>query len=149
MMIDCPHCYTRIVPKPDGCCPACQGDTRDVPAKDLTQTPLRVSQGDILPPVCCECGCDTSNRVCVYRKTSGERDEPSTVTGTFIFLCISWIVGLYMLLRGMASARVVRVTMPMCETCAKHGPPQPRHVDFENARMTFIVHKNLVGALRR
>ena len=146
MLIDCPHCYTRIVPKSDGSCPACQRDTRDTTGLDLSWTSIRVSQSDVLPPVCCECGLRTSRMVSVYRKTS-PAGEPSTLVGMAIFWLVSWVVGLWLILRGMANASVVEVRLPQCEACAGQGPPEPRFVDFGNARMTFIVHKNLRDAM--
>lgn len=146
MLIDCPHCYTRIVPKSDGSCPACQQDTRDTTGLDLSRTSIRVSQGDLLPPVCCGCGQQTSRVVSVYRKTS-PAEEPSTIFGTVIFGLVSWSIGLWLMLRGMANTTVVEIKMPQCEACAGRGPPEPRYVDFGNARMTLVVHRNLKDAM--
>lgn len=146
MLIDCPHCCTRIVPKSDGICPACQKDTRDTTGLDPSRTSIHVNQGDVLPPVCCECGQPTSRSVSVYRKASG-RGQPSTTVGLVVFALLSWSVGLYLTLRGLANATVAQVRIPQCEACAKRGPPQPRYVDYGNARMTFVVHKNLKDAM--
>ena len=30
MLTECPHCFTRVLPRPDGQCPACQQSTVDV-----------------------------------------------------------------------------------------------------------------------
>ena len=56
MLTTCPHCFTRVIPKADGTCPACQRNVNDPRGADATRTSLRVSQGDVLPAVCCECG---------------------------------------------------------------------------------------------
>jgi hypothetical protein len=146
MLINCSHCNTRIVPKSDGTCPACQKDTRDTTGLDLSRASIHVSQGDVLPTICCECGQPTSRSVPVYRKTSG-RDEPSTIVGLVIFALLSFSAGLYLLLRGVANTNVAQVRMPQCEACARRGPPEPRYVDFANARMTFVVHQNLKAAM--
>ncbi len=146
MVINCPHCYTRVVPKDDGGCPACQKDTRDTAGVDTSRVPIRVWQGDVLPPICCHCGRQTSRTVSVYRKTSLP-GEPSTLAGAIVLWLLSWWFGLWLLLRGMAGTTVVRVALPQCDTCGASGTPNPRHVDFANARMTFIVHKNLSDAM--
>ena len=146
MLINCPHCHTRIVPMSDGTCPACQKDTQDGAGLDLSRTSIHVNQGDVLPPICCECGQPTSRRVAVYRKASG-RGEPSTILGLVVFALVSWPVGLYFTFRGLANKTIAQVRLPQCEACARRGPPQPRYVDFGNARMTFIVHKNLKDAM--
>ena len=146
MLIDCPHCYTRIVPKSDGSCPACQKDTRDTTGLDLSRTSIQVSQGDVLPPICCGCGQQTSRVVAVYRKTSSG-GEPSTLVGAVVFALLSWCVGIWLMLRGIANTTVAEVKMPQCEACGRQGPPEPRYVDFANARMTFVVHRNLKAAM--
>jgi hypothetical protein len=146
MLINCPHCYTRIVPKSDGSCPACQKNTQDTTGLDVSRTSIHVSQGDILPAVCCDCGQPTSRTVAVYRKSSGG-DEPSTALGLAIIVLVSWLAGLLLLLRGAANKSVAQVKIPQCEACAERGSPEPRFVDFANARMTFIVHKNLKDAM--
>jgi hypothetical protein len=146
MLIDCPHCYTRIVPKSDGSCPACQKDTRDTTGLDLSRTSIQVSQGEMLPPICCGCGQQTSRTVVVYRKATPP-GEPSTFVGAAVFWLLSWPLGIWLMLRGMANATVVEVKVPQCEVCARRGSPEPRYVDFANARMTLIVHRNLKGAM--
>ena len=146
MLIDCPHCYTRIVPMSDGCCPACRKNTRETTGADLSRTSIRVSQGDVLPPVCCDCGLVTSRVVSVYRKNTPS-GEPPTSFGAAIFALFSLPLGLWLMLRGMANTTVAQTQMPQCDTCGTWGPPEPRYVDFGNATMTFIVHSNLKDAM--
>jgi hypothetical protein len=146
MMIDCPHRYTRVVPKSDGACPACQKDTRDTVGLDLSRTTIRVSQGEVLPPVSCERGQRTFRVVSVYRKSSSG-DGPTVLGGAAIFGLLSWPLGLWYMLRGVTNTAVVEAKLPQCEACADLGPPEPRYVDFENARMIFVVHTNLCNAV--
>jgi hypothetical protein len=118
MLIDCPHCYTRVIPKADGCCPACQNDTRDVAGLDTSRTTIRVSQGDILPPICCECGQYTSRVVSIHKKT-GPRDEGPTLLGAAVLWVFFRSLGARLLLRAAGSTLVVNVTMPQCDACAE------------------------------
>lgn len=146
MLIDCPHCFTRVVPKSNGLCPACQKDMRDTTRLDLARASIRVSQGDVLPKICCDCGETTSRVVKVYQKHAA-KEQPSSLAATLIFLLSSWAMGSWLFLRGMAETSVAEVAMPQCERCARRGDPKPRYVDFSNARMTFVVHRNLKEAM--
>ena len=143
MFVDCPHCHTRMIPMTDGTCPACQKDTRDTTGLDLSRTSIRVSQGDVLPPVCCECGQRTPHMATICRKTSPDR-EPSVAA--ILSSIVPW-AKLWLVFREIADISVVQVEMPQCEACATRGLPEPRYVDFGNARMTFVVHKNLKEAI--
>lgn len=147
MIAECPHCFTRMIPKADGTCPACQKDTRDMRGTDPTRTSLRVSQGDVLPAICCDCGHETERRVAVCQSSCGEQDQPSGVVQAFIALFISWPMAIYFFLRGIKKTSVVSIKMPQCKECAQRSTPHPRYVDFPNARMTFVVHKNLKEAI--
>jgi hypothetical protein len=146
MLTDCPYCHTRVVPKADGTCPACQKNALEATRPDSSWTTIRVSQGDVLPPICCECGQPTS-RVVAISRTARPGGEPSTSVGVAVFLVFSWLLGLWLMLRGMANTTAAKVTLPQCESCGRRGPPEPRYVDFANARMTFLVHKNLKDAM--
>ena len=145
MLTDCPHCYARVVPKADGRCPACQKDVRNLAGTDTTRASLRVAQGDVLPPICCGCGQATPRTVTVCMKKSA-RDEPSLWQKVIIFAFFNWIVGLAYFMTGIANKDVVEVKMPQCDFCHSKGSPEPEYVDFQNVRMTFVVHKNLRDA---
>lgn len=139
MLVDCPHCYTRVVPKSDGTCPACQRQVTGEHDAQPGRTTLRVAQGTRLPPVCCDCGQPTERYVAVGGKSAG---EPSGWSALIVSL-FSWPIGLWMFLRGLERTSVVQVRVPQCWQCGRGGRPKPRYVDFPNARMTFVVHRKL------
>ncbi len=139
MLTDCPHCYARVVPKADGRCPACQKDMHDLAGVDPTRVSLRVAQGDVLPRVCCDCGQATDRVITVCRRTSA-RDEMSLGVRLLLLLSFNWGA-----LSG-SGGDVVEVEMPQCDLCGSEGRPEPEYVDFDNVRMTFVVHKNLRDA---
>lgn len=140
MLSECPHCYARVVPKADGRCPACQKDMRDLTGVDPTKASLRVAQGDVLPSICCDCGQATQRVVTVCRKRTA-RDEPSTWVKILLLITFNWGS-----MSGLSSRDVVEVELPQCELCGSEGRPEPVYVDFDNVRMTFVVHKNLRDA---
>ena len=149
MITECPHCFVRMVPKADGTCPACQQDTRGAFGTDPTRTSLCVSQGTVLPSICCDCGEEAERSVAVCRSSDGEQDQPSGFVQLLIALLVSWPMALYFFLRGIHKTSIVQVNIPQCHECARNATPQPRYVDFANARMTLVVHKNLKEAIAR
>lgn len=144
MLVTCPHCYTRVLPKADGSCPACQKDTREISGADLTRASIRIEQGQELPGFCCDCGQATNRYSSVYC-VSRARDNPSGLAQIMIAL-VSWPMALYFFLRGIQNAGRLRIKLPQCERCATRGTPLPQHVDFENARATFVVNVKLCEA---
>lgn len=147
MLIQCPHCYTKVMPKPDGSCPACQKDTADLRGTDPTRHSLRLLQGTSLPGICCDCGEETDRYFIVSCTSSTDRDQLSGFAQSLIALLVSWPMALYFFLLGIQNRTVVRIRMPQCHDCALTSPPKPRYVDYGNARMTFVVHNNLYQAV--
>jgi hypothetical protein len=146
-IIQCPHCFTQVIPKSDGTCPACQRNTRDREGIDDTRRSIRISQGDVLPPICCDCGEAASVYTPVSRTLANAQGQPSGVWQILMALFLSWPMAVYFFLRGISQASVVQVRLPQCARCRERAKPSPRYVDFPNARMTFVVHKNLLDAM--
>jgi hypothetical protein len=147
MIAECPHCFTNVVPKADGACPACLRDMHDTCGTDSSRSSVRLSQGEELPGICYECGQVTDRFCAVTCSSCKDHDQPSGIVQALIVFLISWPLALYFLLRGISNASVVQVRLPQCGDCAARGKPEPRYVDFGNVTMTFIVHKNLKHAL--
>jgi hypothetical protein len=145
MVIDCPHCFTKVIPKPDGSCPACQGNTRVSRARP-DYSACRVGHNAPLPPICCGCGQAADQYYAITSHSTEGRSEASGVTALLLAM-ISLPMAIFMLLRGMQETSVVQVKLPICPHCRQFGLPTPQYVDFKNARMTFVVHKRLKEAL--
>ena len=141
MFVDCPHCYTRVLPSTSGECPACGGSVDDSEPPDYVQ--LELHEGVVIPNVCVDCGDPTTRHVPVSRSRR--------VGGEPLFARI--IVGIlrpFSLLSKQVSGQTddVRVELPQCKRCSAEGKPEPRHIDFQNYRMTFVVHRVFRDALR-
>ncbi len=145
MVIDCPHCFTKVISKPDGSCPACQGNTRASTAS-TDHTAVRIAHGEELPLICCGCGGPADHYHTITQHSSEGRAEGAGVMALLLAL-ISWPAALLMFVRGLQETSVVRVKLPFCSRCRQLGAPTPKYVDFKNARMTFIVHKRLKEAI--
>ncbi len=148
MPVECPHCYTTVMPSPAGVCPACRGDTRK-PGADPDTTALRVAQGEDLPPICCVCGGPADRKTAVTRSTKGDRSDDLPLLLKIAVGLFSWPLGLYLMIRGVDRSSVVQVRMPQCDNCATLGAPVTRYVDFRNATMTLLVHRKLKEAVKQ
>jgi hypothetical protein len=52
MLTECPHCFTRVLPKPDGQCPACQQSTLNVRDADREWMTATVRENSRMPDYC-------------------------------------------------------------------------------------------------
>ncbi len=146
MIVECPHCYTNVLPSREGQCPACRNNVHDAPKADPSKTSLTVRHGAELPSFCCGCGCPTDRYVKVLRKISHKKAQQDTSLGLFLVLGLlfGWIFWLIAWMRGDFRTRVgdvVVARMPQCKLCGANGAPDPIRVNAEELRMTFVVHR--------
>ncbi len=55
MIVECPHCHTRVLPKADNICPACRENILDTHDVDPNMVSLSVRESQDLPPYCYRC----------------------------------------------------------------------------------------------
>jgi hypothetical protein len=140
-MIECPHCFTRVIPTSEGECPACRRNVRETGGTDPTKTTLSIADGAAtLPRYCCDCGRSTERRLKVKCKITSDVESGWAAVLSTIFAALTGVfVG------GIEDDPHRRVTLviriPQCEMCASHGRPVPVRVNLEESRMTFVVHK--------
>lgn len=146
MILECPHCFTTVMPNAAGECPSCRNDVRRAANSDSAKTSLTVGHLVSLPAICCDCGRETMRTVSIRRKISHRR-EYAPEPNVFVIGLIAGLAGLIVgLLRGGFSTRIgdtVIVRMPQCDRCRSNGSPAPTHVNAEELQMTFIVHRDL------
>ncbi len=147
MIQECPHCYVRMFPSAAGVCPSCNKNIHDCTdaAPDLTR--VDISPLDILPGNCLECDRPTTRRVKVKRsKVEGNGDHPLlTALLSLILLPFGWIrIGS----SGQRYSLSMKILVPQCDGCASSGIPEPEYVDFEEGRMSFVVHKHFRERVR-
>jgi hypothetical protein len=56
-MIECPHCFLRVIPTREGLCPACSGSTK---SPDSKWSSISICPSTTLPRFCCVCNEPTS-----------------------------------------------------------------------------------------
>jgi hypothetical protein len=141
MLTECPHCFTSVLTKADGTCPACLANASDISGVDANMTKGTLRSGaENLPPVCVSCGANTKRTTAFDRTAPNPQFSPS---GFSIF-------GLVRFLDRVSGRTVQQIALnvPQCEECLSAGKKlRIHHLDFENALATFIVHRNFRLAL--
>ena len=141
-VIECPHCLTRVLPNPEGICPACGKNTADTRGLDLSRTAMKIGPNARLPAVCFHCATPTE---LVYRVVRSQRasvtgqDAGQRLLWTVLSLFFGWIRA-WTHLRNSAR-ETLRVELPICESCSQNIQPEPERVDFADGLMTFVVHR--------
>lgn len=146
-IVECPHCYTRVLPNRAGTCPACGRDVNDTTGVDPTRTSVGIETNTLLPPVCSGCGGATDRCVELVLQQGGSRaqqqeEEFANLRASIFGLVLRWFRP------GRADRPEIIVHLPQCDRCAAaHGRPKPRGVSFERATATFEVHREFRRAV--
>lgn len=133
-IVECPHCYTKVIPLANNICPACRNDMSDLEDVDPNRLAFVIRESEELPSFCFSCNRYTERTV----RISGDHES---LLEKFFF----------------GEARPERTTnviifLPQCEQCAELEEPEPTSIDYEHQTMTFAVHfefRDRVIQLRR
>jgi hypothetical protein len=135
-IVECPHCFTRVVPSLNGECPACGQNTRDETGTDPRRTVLILKHAQELPPFCCHCACRTDSWVKVLRALSHRNDNPEPV----LPVLFGGVLSLLFRDRSRTEDFVV-VNVPQCRDCKKNGAPQSVATSPVNQTVSILVDK--------
>jgi hypothetical protein len=136
MVIECPHCYKKVIPMQDGRCPGCGKNTKDTSNVNLNMTLLEIPQSSPLPQICCLCGENAEGTVLIERSNAKGGESLFIRILVFVFSPMLYLFG-----NGFQRTTTkLKIYLPSCSKCSC-GTFEPRHVDFENYSMTFAVHK--------
>ncbi len=122
ILMECPHCFTKILPHADNTCPACQGDLSSLVGVNPNKVSFLIHESEELPLCCYSCGQYTEQVV----RVSGDQESilSKFLTGDLL---------------PEETSNVV-IFLPQCESCAEIEDPEPVEVDYENQTMTFVVN---------
>lgn len=121
-VVQCPHCYTKILPLADNTCPACHVDLSNLAGVDLNKVSLLIHESEELPSYCYSCNQYTEQVV----RISGDQES---ILSKFFMGDVS-----------PEETTNVIVLLPQCELCAEMEDPEPIEVDYDLQTMTFVVH---------
>lgn len=122
IFVECPHCYTKILPLADNTCPACQSDLSNPDWMNPKMVSFLIYESEDLPTHCYSCDQHTEQEV----RISGDQES---ILSKFLMGGVS----------PEETSNVI-IFLPQCEVCAKIEDPDPVEVDYENQTMTFVVH---------
>lgn len=78
IIIECPHCHSRIIPLANNLCPSCREDISSNFNVNTRQVVLTLNESEELPPYCHSCGAPTDRFIRIAA------DEESNL-GTLFF----------------------------------------------------------------
>lgn len=147
-MLDCPHCYVRVLASADGSCPSCGEDTRR-PGVGPQRALLALLADEPLPERCLQCGHPTDRTTFVKYRREAEGDSAPSWFVALLMSALALMVGyIFFWLRTKASSHL-EFRLPQCEDCRRtQGSPQAQHVDFPGHRASFIVSQAFRQELR-
>jgi hypothetical protein len=123
LIVECPHCHVRVLPKANNICPACHNDMSDLQGIDPNQVSLTIRESEELPSFCFSCNRFTERRI----RVSADK-ESDLETALF----------------GLASPKKttnVIIYLPQCEECAEWKELERVGADYDHQTMTIVVHK--------
>jgi hypothetical protein len=154
MLTECPHCFTRVLPRPDGECPSCQQNTRDVRDADGEITTVIVRENSRMPDYRCTCMLPERRLVRVARsRLVWGRGRDTSFGAAAAFALQLFVGGLHMRLcepsqnvlpRAHASSssesirRIDRTTTVWSSSCTRYGTCSGsiRRILIERARVS-------------
>jgi len=146
MLIKCPHCYSRVLPKPDDRCPSCGRNVKDRRGADRTKTELVLTEGDPLPPICLLCGDPTDRTVRVRFHKADPANADKEVAA--VLMLVSLFVALLAYLLRPRRGIYIEMRLPQCRACKKKtGKPEPRHIAWDRRELTLVVHRKFRDAV--
>jgi len=129
IIVECPHCFTMVLPKPGNICPACQSDIEDLTDIDQNFVSLVIQESEELPSNCHTCFAYTDRTV----RVSG--DKESALDNVVYFLFSG-----FRRLTAEDTSNVI-IDIPQCDRCGEQNDPEPIKVDYANQTMTFVVQR--------
>jgi hypothetical protein len=123
LIVECPHCHKKVVPKANNRCPACQEDMSDLEGVDPNQISLAIFESEELPSFCYSCNRYTERQIRI--SADPESDLEKLLFGS---------------VRPENTSNVI-VHLPQCEVCSELNQPEIVEVDYEHQSITLMVHK--------
>lgn len=150
MFIDCPHCLQNVLPLPDDTCPNCYKNTQNTAGADYTRVKVTIRRDTVMPGVCAQCGGWATGQLRLRREIEiGGLTFLGILAILFRFVLMPTQTLLILAQERKARFRRVRreltLELPRCGACS--GEPTVLDVDFDEDRMTLIVHRTFAERL--
>ena len=148
MLTECPHCFTRVLPRPDGQCPACQQSTIDVRDADREFMTVTVREDSRMPDFCCTCMLPEQRLVRIARSRvvwgSGGDTGAAAVVAMVLHGLLGGLAGFVAMLHSdkRSGSQKVIVRVRQCRPCSRRLPLEPVFVNYDGYYMKIVVHRD-------
>ena len=132
MIAECPRCRRKVALRGDGNCPGCGKSPSDIAGVDLDRVAIVLRSHANLPKVCYNCG-QTADHT---KRITESRRSPHAETGKGAALGLLGIV----VEKIFQGGQTISIRVPVCGRC-KSTKPEVDRVDWDNYRLTLIVHR--------
>lgn len=148
MMTECPHCFTRVLPRRNGECPACQKDTTAKSSAEVV--PIIYGEQSHSPYFCCTCALPTTRLVKVRHKLALQAPTGRRFSLNLILVLAHLMTELMILVvefiakrsGGARDISEVIIRICQCRDCSKRFPIEPLGMDFDAGLMRLAVHRD-------
>lgn len=146
MLPECPHCFTRVIPRPDRSCPNCSKQL-DQP-NELGLVSVWIRSSTVLPELCHRCGVPTSRRADIVEWTRQEvLVEDQDFALRYVLFAVMWLIMPFTILLGKFSGvsnvdKGHRISVPTCKPCSsKQTVVLEVRPDFESWMRIVVTKK--------
>lgn len=122
MIVECPHCHIRVIPRADNTCPNCQENVADMTGVNPSWVSLSVSERDEYPTYCYSCNQYTDQ----YVRVAADND--------------SAVVRLLFGDPLPEHTSNIIVFLPVCESCIENEVELVES-DYDRQAMKIMVHR--------
>lgn len=139
MIIECPHCFTKVIPKIDDSCPSCRKNVNIRSSNSINYQLLNVSERNRFPDICFKCGMRTT----VRRTFRNSKTNWMTDFERVFYAFLSYLIFRNVLLVSKSGTTYkTRIDIPICNECySKNKNIDPEYFNPEEGQISYIVHK--------
>lgn len=149
-IIECPHCFSRVLLTSDNKCPSCRKDPNDSKNANPNLTTATFFSYETLPENCIKCGQSTKRSVKFLVEKKDENWEWEILNAIpLIGDILSPINNIVKFFKKMEyKQNSITFKLPICDKCS-NSEVKPMHLNMDTDAITFIVHKAFKGELEK
>ncbi len=146
MIVECPHCLRRVLPKSDGTCPSCGKDPKNTQGTDPARAVLMVHPRTRFPTSCFHCTMPATKTVAAaFSNESVSKDIGRVLMRKMIPFGLGRVFAAFDRAQNDLSMQVM---LPICKGCrSQRITPKVQSFDLQSRQAHVIVHKDFAQAV--
>jgi endogenous inhibitor of DNA gyrase (YacG/DUF329 family) len=145
MVIECPHCFTKVIADNNHICPSCGKNVNEIDIERSSKTSCVIQYNDNLPKYCIHCGKSTSDIVKFETDIEGGNSDKKFILYNLLIMILSFLAvftGWLILAQYNKNVQNYLLHYPICDSCKNAKLKlEIKNIDFKNERITVIVNK--------